>query len=65
MTSERLQDPGFAAALENRIAHGRPGQPEDVAKVVLFLASPDGRNLAGVVLPVDGGTTASTGRPHA
>ncbi|HEY5821634.1 MAG TPA: SDR family oxidoreductase [Propionibacteriaceae bacterium] len=65
LTSARLDDPDFSAALLNRIALGRPGQPEDVARVALFLASPDAGYLTGVILPVDGGTTASTGQPNA
>jgi meso-butanediol dehydrogenase/(S,S)-butanediol dehydrogenase/diacetyl reductase len=48
----------------NRIALGRPGQPEDVAPAVLFLASEDARYITGAVLTVDGGTSASTGQPH-
>jgi meso-butanediol dehydrogenase/(S,S)-butanediol dehydrogenase/diacetyl reductase len=52
------------APFVNRIALGRPGQPEDVAPPVLFLASDAARYVTGVVLPVDGGTSASTGQPH-
>ena len=48
----------------NRIALGRPGQPDDIAPAVLFLASEDARYITGAVLAVDGGTTASTGQPH-
>jgi len=48
----------------NRIALGRPGQPEDVAPAVLFLASADASYITGATLTVDGGTTASTGQPH-
>lgn len=48
----------------NRIALGRPGEPEDVAPAVLFLASEDARYITGATLTVDGGTTASTGQPH-
>lgn len=36
-------------------ALGRPGTPEDVARVVLFLASDLGRHVTGQVLRVDGG----------
>jgi meso-butanediol dehydrogenase/(S,S)-butanediol dehydrogenase/diacetyl reductase len=48
----------------NRIALGRPGQPEDIAPAVLFLASADASYVTGTTLAVDGGTTASTGQPH-
>ena len=48
----------------NRIALGRPAQPEDIAPAVLFLASADASYITGATLPVDGGTSASTGQPH-
>jgi NAD(P)-dependent dehydrogenase (short-subunit alcohol dehydrogenase family) len=34
---------------------GRPNEPEDVAAVVVFLASPGARNITGQSLNVDGG----------
>lgn len=52
------------AAFNNRIALGRPAQPDDIAPAVLFLASRDAAYITGVILPVDGGTSASTGQPH-
>ena len=52
------------APFVNRIALGRPGQPADVAPVVLFLASEAAGYVTGAVVPVDGGTSASTGQPH-
>lgn len=64
LTQERLDDPEFAAALTNRLALDRAATPEDIARAVLFLASPDAAYITGVVLPVDGGMTASTGQPH-
>lgn len=48
----------------NRIALGRPGEPEDIAPAVLFLASADAGYITGATLTVDGGTSASTGQPH-
>lgn len=42
---------------EDRIPLGRVGQPEDVAKVALFLVSDDAAYLTGTVIPVDGGAS--------
>ena len=36
----------------------RQGQPSDVANAVVFLASDRAAQITGIVLPVDGGTTA-------
>ena len=57
-------DAASLAPFVNRIALGRPGQPEDIAPAVLFLASADAGYITGATLTVDGGTTASTGQPH-
>ena len=40
-----------------RVPLKRLGTPDDVAKIVLFLASDDAEYLTGVVLPVDGGVS--------
>ncbi|RFA13131.1 short-chain dehydrogenase [Subtercola boreus] len=37
---------------------GRPGNPEDVADAIVFLASEQAKHIHGVVLPVDGGRLA-------
>jgi glucose 1-dehydrogenase len=42
---------------ERRIPVHRIGQPEEVAKVALFLASSDGSYIAGTTIYVDGGLT--------
>lgn len=64
LTQERVDDPTFHAALLDRIALDRPAHPDDIARAALFLASPDAAYITGVVLPVDGGTTASVGTPR-
>jgi NAD(P)-dependent dehydrogenase (short-subunit alcohol dehydrogenase family) len=43
---------------EERHASGRLGQPEEVAKVVLFLASDESSFVTGAAWPVDGGLSA-------
>ena len=41
----------------------REAQPEDVANAVVFLTSERAAQITGIVLPIDGGTTA--GPPYA
>ena len=64
LTADMAPDEASLAPFVNRIALGRPGQPADVAPVVLFLASEAAGYVTGAVVPVDGGTSASTGQPH-
>jgi len=40
---------------EHEIPAGEYGQPEDLANLVCFLASPKARYITGAVIPVDGG----------
>lgn len=63
MTVEDEQDPAMVRAFLDRMPMGRLGEPEDVAKVVLFLASDYAGFVTGVNLPVDGGLSASNGHP--
>jgi NAD(P)-dependent dehydrogenase (short-subunit alcohol dehydrogenase family) len=55
------EEPGGVEYLEAiKQAHpmGRIGEPEDVAKAILFLASDDASFITGAILPVDGGYLA-------
>jgi NAD(P)-dependent dehydrogenase (short-subunit alcohol dehydrogenase family) len=56
MTAFLLED--HAAQVVAGIPMGRVGQPGDMAGTALFLASPAGSYITGVVLPVDGGVQA-------
>jgi NAD(P)-dependent dehydrogenase (short-subunit alcohol dehydrogenase family) len=47
-----------AVDLSDRTSLGFEGDAWDIARAALFLAGPDGRYITGVLLPVDGGTTA-------
>lgn len=53
MPEEQLN--GFAQAMENRVPLKRFGQPEDVAKLVAFLASDDASYITGGEYNIDGG----------
>ncbi len=57
-----VDNPELRAKAEERTALGRLAEPDDIAPPVLFLASDAARYITGVILPVDGGTTASNGQ---
>ena len=44
-------------AMHRLVPLGRPGEPEDVAKAVAFLASDAARYITGQTIVVDGGST--------
>ena len=50
--------PEYVKAVESRVPLGRWGQPEDVAKMALFLACDDSSWITGQGFVVDGGYTA-------
>lgn len=62
MTAERREDKDFVERMVARVPMKRLAKPDDIAAAILFLASDDAAFINGVNLPVDGGTTASTGQ---
>jgi NAD(P)-dependent dehydrogenase (short-subunit alcohol dehydrogenase family) len=53
-------DPAAARqAMKERQLDGRMGSPDEVAAMVAFIASPDGRFVNGAALVLDGGLTAA------
>lgn len=58
MTESYLKDPGFAQMMKTRVPLNRHGQPEELAGVVVFLASKASTYITGHTLVVDGGWTA-------
>jgi meso-butanediol dehydrogenase / (S,S)-butanediol dehydrogenase / diacetyl reductase len=55
--------PGVKDRIVSRIPMGRLGRPEDIANVVLFLASDLAAFVTGAAFVADGGQTAHTGIP--
>lgn len=53
-----MNDDGLRSTYEQNTPMGRIGQPRDIAAAALYLASPASSWVTGVVLRVDGGTTA-------
>ena len=45
------------AAIVSRIPLGRPGRPEDVEGIMVYLASDESRYATGSIFRVDGGMT--------
>jgi len=58
-----LAQPGFADKIAEAIPMGRLGKPEEMANVVLFLASDLASFVTGAAFVADGGQTAKTGSP--
>lgn len=61
ISSPRLDDLNTAAGAAAAAVSGaaQPGQPDDVANAVAFLASPRSAHINGIVLAVDGGSIAA------
>lgn len=52
------EDPESRAAIVGRIPLGRAGTPDDVAGIMVYLASDDGAFATGALFQVDGGMTS-------
>lgn len=59
LVRDYLEDPAFYEPLVARIPLGRICEPEDVAALAVYLASPGAAFLTGQVVFLDGGITAS------
>lgn len=61
MTQDRLDDPKARAESFEKIPWHRAGQPEEIARLALFLASDDGDYVTGQTWVMDGGLTMQWG----
>jgi glucose 1-dehydrogenase len=61
MTQSRLDDPGKRDQSFSVIPWHRAGQPEEIARVALFLASDDGDYVTGQTWTIDGGLSMQWG----
>ena len=58
MTADLMKDGDLMKEWSKEYPIGRFGEPEDVAKACLYLASDESSFVTGITLPVDGGFTA-------
>ncbi|MFO0997805.1 MAG: SDR family NAD(P)-dependent oxidoreductase [Alphaproteobacteria bacterium] len=59
MTAGGGSDAAIQAGLYERTPLGRPAEPEEIAALIVFLASPLASFMTGAVVPIDGGFLAT------
>ena len=64
MTNVVREVPGIEDEYAKAIPMGRLGRADEVAGVILFLASDDASYITGEAIVIDGGLTACTGQPN-
>jgi NAD(P)-dependent dehydrogenase (short-subunit alcohol dehydrogenase family) len=52
------EHPDYFQNLVNNIPWGRPAQPEEIAKIAVFLATSDSEFITGQCITIDGGSSA-------
>lgn len=62
MNAEAVDDEGYRRELEGNIPAGRAASPQEIARVALFLASPDAAYITGATIVVDGGLSLLLGQ---
>jgi NAD(P)-dependent dehydrogenase (short-subunit alcohol dehydrogenase family) len=58
MASGLINDKDALAQILTAYPLGRPGTSEEVAKLILYLASDESSWVTGSIFPIDGGMTA-------
>jgi NAD(P)-dependent dehydrogenase (short-subunit alcohol dehydrogenase family) len=58
MTAGYFDNPDVVASLKKAHPAGRWAQPEEIAALMLFLASADANFMTGATIPIDGGFAA-------
>jgi len=61
MTESYFDKPDILASLRKAHPAGRWAQPEEIANLILFLASPEAEFITGATFPIDGGFSAGKG----
>lgn len=61
MTESYFDKPSVVATLQKAHPAGRWAQPEEIANLILYLASPEAAFITGATFPIDGGFLAGKG----